>query len=1159
MSRILLRDLEPGRLYHIQSRATNGDQSSQWSQLFDLQTTSDIMAPATVTSLAWIVEGTAFKGTWAGPTTNQDGSSLRDFKDFQVKVFSPADTGTVATYYTAAARFDFPFESNFNALGTPRAEVTIEVRARDNTGNLSIVATATSSNPAPANVTGFTATGISDAISLKWNANADDDLKYYRVYQGTSFGAENTLVYTGLATSFVFDTISASPQYFKVVAVDVFGTESATPATANATARSTLSVDVTPPSAPTGVTVSSSVDSSDPSGGRAYIDVSWTAVAATDLQNYSVRYSTGTDWEYIDVPEGVVTTRINGLRPDTAYNVAVAAVDFAGNSSSYANAGTYPITTAKDTTAPSTVTGVTVGAGVTTMTVLWTENTDGDVTGGRGYYEVQLDTVNTFNSINLLTKQNSGTIVSFSNLTSNTAYFTRVRAVDASGNVGSYSSIVSGTPRYIATADIQAGTINGDRITAATINGDRVTANTLDADRIKANTTFTQNLTVGSTFTMGTSGIMKSSNYSAGVAGWQLTETSLEINGGTIRAAALQLQNGHNMLHPAYADFEFLSTWYSGLIATSVVSGTLTATIVDTVTITPKYGGQCLRIVRSGGSAGDDSDVWLGAASSSYNIPVEQSTTYIFSVWINNSTTAKNIQLKARSSDGTYRSFDTMTSRPANGAWTRYSGTLTTGSYNAITIGISTETDGTFYCDGLQLEPQLAGSTTPSTWKPPSQTTIDGGIIRTGSIQSTAAAVGLGGQPAWSINVSGAAQFGDATVRGRLVVGDPSNPTADGSTSKVQSANYSAGTAGWMINNDGSAEFNNVTIRGGTVVSGVGLYYNGTPASGNLLFAVAAASGTDSFGNTYPRGISAGTSTSPQVIMNTSSGAGFIQFPTHRPIENVAGRILVGVNNSGAANEYANLQLLSPTVTGATAFSSLVLSSQNNDGSSEANLSLITDTGTFAMDKNQLSITGPRLRVFPTASSNTAFVVGAASGHTGLLVNLGFNSTTVFDVDIDGNTRIGNVDIGRGAQSSVNITSNVTGIAINTETNLMTVPSMTFKNGRAYRLHINGMHESGAANDRMLYRVRKGSASTSGTLYLDALRVPTHPTAGTVTVVNMSFILENNSGADITTALSVNANPASGTASFQTSSTNRAFATVEDVGVVGSWSGVSIT
>mgnify|MGYP001610304223 CR=1 FL=1 len=239
MTRILLRDLEPGRKYYVQARANNGDQTSQWSQLWEVETTSDLMPPAVPTGLTWVVEGTAFKAVWTGPTTNQDGTPLFDFRDFQVKIWSDANPAAVITYYTTSARFDLPFELNVNAFGTPRPQVNFEVRARDNTGNISAAATATATNPPPANVAGLSVTGISDAIALRWNANADEDLKHYEVYQGTALGVTPNLVYTGPGTSFVFDTISASPVYFAVRAVDVFGTPSAVDATESATARST--------------------------------------------------------------------------------------------------------------------------------------------------------------------------------------------------------------------------------------------------------------------------------------------------------------------------------------------------------------------------------------------------------------------------------------------------------------------------------------------------------------------------------------------------------------------------------------------------------------------------------------------------------------------------------------------------------------------------------------------------------------------------------------------------------------------------------------------------------------------------------------------------------------------------------------------------------
>jgi hypothetical protein len=817
MTRILLRDLEPGRLYHIQARATNGDQSSQWSQLWDLQTTSDIMPPAAPTGLTWAVEGTAFKAVWTGPTTNQDGTPLSDFKDFQVKVYSPANLGVVATYYTTSARFDFPFEMNVNALGTPRAQVTIEVRARDNTGNLSTSATSTATNPPPANVAGFTATGITDAIALKWTANADTDLKYYQVYHGTVSGSENTLVYTGLNTGFVFDTLSTNPQYFKIFAVDVFNSQSATGATANATAKSSLGVDTTPPATPANVQVVANLHSTDPTGGTAFIDVSWNAVADTDLQNYVIRYSsspTTTSWQYLEIPEGTLEGRIHNLKANTVYYVAVAAQDFQGNMSAFANAGTYPITTPKDLTAPIAPTGVTVGAGVTTMTVYWNENAETDVKGGLGYYEVQIDTANTFNTANLISKQTSGTITSFSNLTSNTTYYTRVRAVDASGNTGPYSSIVNGTPRFVANSDIQAGTINGDKITAATINGDRMIANTLDANVIKANTTFSQNVNVGATFTMAASGIMQSSNYAAGSAGWRLTNTTLEINQGTIKAAALQLQSGENLIHPAYADFEFAPAWYTTnpLPMGWDAGGSATNAVVDTGTVTPKYNTQSLQLVRAAG--GTYARVALtSGTTTSYNLILEASTEYIVSAWIMtpNASGDKQVSLNFNSSAGA--SSGSQQTITANGTWQRISSVLTTNASGTVNVDVKLWTVGTIYIDGVQVERKLTGQTTPSSWRPPSVTSVDGGIIKTGSIQSTAAANGLSGQPAWSINMQGNAQFGDALVRGRLVVGDPNNPTADGVNSRIHSANYVAGSAGWIIRNDGYAEFRQLAVN----------------------------------------------------------------------------------------------------------------------------------------------------------------------------------------------------------------------------------------------------------------------------------------------------------------------------------------------------------
>lgn len=72
---------------------------------------------------------------------------------------------------------------------------------------------------------------------------------------------------------------------------------------------------------------------------------------------------------------------------------------------------------------------------------------------------------------------------------------------------------------------------------------------------------------------------------------------------------------------------------------------------------------------------------------------------------------------------------------------------------------------------------------------------------------------------------------------------------------QIQSQNYDPGSAGWVIKANGDAEFNSIVIRGGTVVSGLALYYDGTPALGNLIMSISADAGTDEFGNAYVAGI----------------------------------------------------------------------------------------------------------------------------------------------------------------------------------------------------------------------------------------------------------------------------------------------------------------
>lgn len=376
--------------------------------------------------------------------------------------------------------------------------------------------------------------------------------------------------------------------------------------------------------------------------------------------------------------------------------------------------------------------------------------------------------------------------------------------------------------------------------------------------------------------------------------------------------------------------------------------------------------------------------------------------------------------------------------------------------------------------------------------------TFAGTVLIKEAIQSQNFVAGTDG---WQLKANGDAELNGVVIRGDL-----------------ESLNYVAGVSGWKLNQNGDAEFNSVEIRG------------------------------DGTGDT----ILVGSATEPQVGIGSTANVGYVRFPTNRAIEDDEAIIVAGPFNTGAANEYLSLQIKGPTVTGSPGQCRIQINSDSQDGTIAAG-ALFT-----------ANLEAPRLASAPSSGNSSALYVNSSGTHTGNLLRLDNNVSPVVtvnnsgDVEFAGEITMAGVDIGKGVQSSVQITTDITGITT-TEVVLMTIPSMTFKAGRAYKVTLAGLHQSTTAGTYFLYRIRKGSATTTGTIYIDQMRVPTLPIASTNGVVNMSYYLENNTGADITTALTWTGSCAAGTGQFNTPSTNRAFATVEDIGVTGAWPGMPVT
>lgn len=993
MARLLLNNLIPGKHYKVQVRAMDGQNYSLWSQRFDLLATTDSVAPAAPTGLTWAVQGTAFVADWAPPTLNSNGTALDDLKDYQITLFSSAAPTVKAIYYQAGTHFDFSLEANISAFHAPRASVTIEVRARDTSDNLSDPATAVATNAAPADVAGATAIPGFECIIVKWNANADTDLAAYEVYMSTSPGftpGPSTLVFRGLTTTATIDTgTDYSIRYFKIRAVDVFGTGSASYATASATPKSSFGVDVDAPADPTSFTVTSfGIDSADPTSTTGQISLSWTPPADLDLAGYEIRYSiTGSSpFQTQSAPADVSTAQLTGLFLGRTYYVSIRAFDTSNNLSNWVNADVFPVTMPIDTTAPSTPAAPTanVNVGGTIIQVSHnlkksdnTTNLEPDL----HHLEVHASTTTGFTpstttrrgDLVVIPPPLSGTpVVSVENFTviptsgtTSQTWFVKVIAVDNTGNKSAASAQVSA-----AVALLDAVSIADATITSAKIGS-------VNANSIIAGTGVINALDIKNTLTIATAGIVKSANYVAATTGWQLTNTTLEINGGTIRAAALRLQSSPNIINPEYADFEFSPSFYNSGKFVLVNS----SFAIQPDTISPvKYGHWSLHWEWT--TTSTNKSIAFTDSTPTYNQQLEPGETYIVSAWVQNLVaTPVNIRMGMRRSDGTSIAV-TSTVSIANNIWTRISGVLNVPTgvshgylyFENITAG---QNDGYFYIDGIQIEKQISGDTTPSIFKPPSQTSINGSQIVTGSIQSSANTLVNGIlQPQWSINTAGNAQFGNADVRGRIFVGGNNSIDPDAAESAILSGNYTANSAGWKIDSGGAAEFNSVKIRG-QIPSGAALTVGGSIIAGIIA-------NNNNRVEIGPTGVF--------LINRDGTGADFI----HVGLDTTSGQGFF----TGSVRSFDYIQGVSGWFLGTDPNDNTVVSQV-------ADLAVIHNIGASAVYTDDLIITGNNIYDLLAAGGEGLIGIGAI-GFGGNLNSAAVSTTEVVIAEITANTITGN-------------------------------------------------------------------------------------------------------------------------------------------------------
>jgi hypothetical protein len=144
----------------------------------------------------------------------------------------------------------------------------------------------------------------------------------------TSDFAVQNIVYVGTSTNVTIQASSYAPRWVKVRSRDRWDDLNISEATAGPVIILNSEIDTTKvPKAPTGVSVTPSIDPEDKSGFSIKIDVSWTASTDADTNGYVIRWSANNPantanplWEYGQVDGKATTTfSITGLTPNTVY------------------------------------------------------------------------------------------------------------------------------------------------------------------------------------------------------------------------------------------------------------------------------------------------------------------------------------------------------------------------------------------------------------------------------------------------------------------------------------------------------------------------------------------------------------------------------------------------------------------------------------------------------------------------------------------------------------------------------------------------------------------------------------------------------------------------------------------------------------------------
>jgi len=179
------------------------------------------------------------------------------------------------------------------------------------------------------------------------------------------------------------------------------------------------------------------------------VELNWTASNDASVRSYELQYKVSTDTTYSSYRTSQLSHVVNGLRTGTQYTFRVRAISNTGRFSEFA---TVTHTVGGDTTNPGIPSGLSASGHFKYIALEWTNPADADL----AFIEVYENTTNS-TSGGTLVGTTRGNTFNRSNLGLNQLRYYYVQAVDNTGNVSGFSSVVNATTTFLDDPDFANG------------------------------------------------------------------------------------------------------------------------------------------------------------------------------------------------------------------------------------------------------------------------------------------------------------------------------------------------------------------------------------------------------------------------------------------------------------------------------------------------------------------------------------------------------------------------------------------------------------------------------------------------------------------------------------------------------------------------------